>query len=159
MKKKQVSNIVKEFSEMTPLLLAVVSDAPESNSIEVIKLLLDKSANLSAVDFNKNSILHLAVKHNKLEIIKYFQDILTPFLFEANKEGQTPFAIAQESNFSEIQSFLNSIADNPNNNRNLEEELNELIESTNQQKNKKKKKGNNKNAKDEVRLLNSAVYQ
>jgi hypothetical protein len=154
-----VSNIVKEFSDMTPILLAVVSDAPESNSIEVIKHLQDKNANLSAVDFNKNTILHLAVKHNKLEIIKYFQEILTPYLFEANKEGQTPFGIAKENNFSEIKNFLNSIAENPENNRNIEEELNELIEATNQQKNKKKKKGNKKNAKDEVRLLNSAGFQ
>ncbi len=152
--------MVKEFSEMSPILLAVVSDAPESNSIEVMKHLLEKGGvNCASVDFNKNTILHLAVKHKKLQIIKYFQDILTPFLLEANKEGHTPFAIAQESNFSEIQSFLNSIAENPENNRILEEELNELIEATNQQKNKKKKKGNKKNAKDEVRLLNSAGFQ
>lgn len=159
-RKKQISNLIKEFSEMTPLLLAVVSDSPESNSIEVIKHLLEKNANLAALDYNKNTILHLAVKHNKLEIIKYFQDQLIQFLFVANKEGQTPFTIAQENNFNEILSFLNSISTNPDDQKNIEDELNELIESTNQQKNRRKKKQNkNKGNKDEVRLLNSAAFQ
>jgi len=138
--------------------LAIVSDAPESSSIEVIKYLIEKKANLSAIDFNKNTILHLAVKHNKLEIIKFFQDLFIEFLFIANKEGQTPFAVAQENNNTEILSFLNSILGNSDTQKNIEEDLNELIESVNKQKNRRKKKTKNKGDKDELRLLNSAAF-
>ena len=141
---------------MTPLLLSVVSDAPENFSIEIIHLLIEKNANFQAVDYNKNTFLHLAVKFNKLNIIKHFSEKILQFLYSTNKDGQTPIGLAQEIHNVDILNFLSTLIQSPV--KNIEEELNELIEMTNKQANKKKHKNKNKD-KDEIRLLNSSNFQ
>lgn len=142
---------------MTPLLLAVVSDAPEDMSIEVMKFLLEKNANINSVDYNKNTFLHLAVRYNKFGIIKHFVDYIPQFIGLANRDGETPLAIAQESGLNDIINFLKSNFVQEQKEKNIEEELNQLIELNNLQRNKKKKQKQKKD-KDEIRLLNSSEF-
>ena len=51
--------------DLTPFLLAVIHGATET-----AELLLDRGANLLALDFAHNSCLHLAVMHKQVEMVQ-----------------------------------------------------------------------------------------
>jgi hypothetical protein len=137
---KQFS-MTKDFSDFTPAHLTISSEFnSQDDSIEIIKILMKYKADFNTIDFNKNNILHLAARFNKLRIVKFILEELGSFkhmLNELNKEGQTPVAIAQTLNHNDILNYLeNSVSSKTN----IDDELLELIEE-NSNKNKKKKKG------------------
>lgn len=155
---KHFSQLSKEFSDITPVHLCIVSDIAEEDTIEILKLLHLYEANFTLTDFAKNNILHFAAKNNKLETAKFILENLKfgNLVNDLNKDGQTPIAITQNE---EITQYLQSVGGGDTN-KNYEE-LIELLETTSvKDKNKKKKKGK-KNINDEIGmpLLNSTEFQ
>jgi ankyrin repeat protein len=142
----------KEFTDFTPLHLAVVSEAPEDYSIHAIKLLHKSGANFDATDFAMNNVLHLAVKFNKLNILKFLVDKLNLYNEGINKEGHTPVGIASELGNQSICEYLQSYS---NRDSNVDDLLNELEQGKKKKQPQKKKK---KEAKDEI-LLGSTEYE
>lgn len=149
-KTKQFS-LQKEFADFTPIHLALVNDfISEDDSIEVMKLLYRYKCDMNAVDWNKNNILHLAVKFNKKRIVKY---IMEDFKFldmneVANKDGQTPVAIAKTIESNYLFNYLQGFSKSSEAVGDLEEELLELIESTGNKNKKKNKKDKKKKGED-----------
>ena len=60
---------VKNMMDLTPFLLAVIHGAKET-----AELLLDRGANLLALDFAHNSCLHLAVMHKQVAMVQLLLD-------------------------------------------------------------------------------------
>jgi ankyrin repeat protein len=142
----------KEFTDFTPLLLSIVSDAPEDYSIHIIKLLHKYGANFETTDFAMNNILHLAVKYNKLAIIKFLVEKLNLYNEGINKGGHTPLGIASELGNTAIYEYLQVYS---NRDSNINDLINELEQGKKKKQTQKKKK---KEAKDEV-LLGSTEYE
>jgi len=143
-KTKQFS-LHKEFADFTPVHLSFSNELnSEDDSIEIIKLLQRYKGDLTTLDWNKNNILHLAVKFNKKRIVKFIlEDLKYLDMFEvSNKEGQTPIAIAKSLDNPEIFNYLQTFSKSNLVEKNLEEDLLELIEdsSAKKKKNKKNKK-------------------
>lgn len=153
-KLKQI-NVNKEFSDTTPITLAIIGEAEEETALEVVRLLVKNRGNPKLSDANKNNILHLTVKYNRPAILKYLIENLqlSDLLKDLNKEGQTPVAVAQSSNQSETVDYLSSLLDD----KNIESELLEMYENSEKQKaTKKKKKQKSENT---IGLLNSIGYE
>lgn len=153
-KLKQI-NLNKEFSDTTPLTLAIVGEVDEETALEVVKLLIKNCGDPKLSDANKNNILHLTVKYNRPAILKYLIENLqlSDLLKDLNKEGQTPVAIAQSSNQPETVNYLSSLLDD----KNIENELLEMYENSEKQKaGKKKKKQKSENT---IGLLNSVGFE
>lgn len=151
-------NLIKEYTDATPLLLTIMNEnLNEDEIIDIIRILQTRKVDFTAVDYNKNNILHLAVRFNRFRVVKYIVEELGNFSYtnENNKEGQTPISLAQFLNLNNILEYLRN---NTNENaQHIEEELLELIESTNS-KPKKTKKNKKKKTEDNI-LLNSTEYQ
>ena len=139
--KNKHSGFIKEYTGLTPISLAILSEiAKEDDVIKIIKLLHEGKCSLKESDFLGNNLLHIAVKGGKLNVIKFLIDELNgkQLAIETNKEGQTPMAIAQSLNKKEIIDYLKEkteIVDEK-----LEEDLLELIESSHKKKKERKKK-------------------
>ena len=145
-KTKQFS-LQKEFTDFTPLHLSFANDLiSEDDQIEVIKLLHRYKSELTSLDWNRNNILHLAVKFNKKRIVKFIlEDLKLVDMNEvSNKEGQTAMAIAKSMEANEIFNYLQSFSKSSQTGNDLEEELLELIENTSNKKKKKNKKDKKK---------------
>ena len=145
-KTKQFS-LQKEFTDFTPLHLSFANDLiSEDDQIEVIKLLHRYKSELTSLDWNRNNILHLAVKFNKKRIVKFIlEDMKLVDMNEvSNKEGQTAMAIAKSMEANEIFNYLQSFSKSSQTGNDLEEELLELIENTSNKKKKKNKKDKKK---------------
>ena len=147
----------KEFTDYTPIFLAIASEiAKEDESIECIKILNEAKCNLDQKDFEKNNILHIAVKNKKIKILKFLIENLDlkNLINETNKKGQTPSGIAINEGFSEITEYLKSynVLD-----ENLQKDLEDLINEEEGKKKKGKKK--KKKDKEKFNLLNSTEYQ
>ena len=68
LKKDEKSCMCLEFSDFTPLMLAVVS--PHQN-LEVIELFILHCANLKAIDCHNNNLVHLAVMYSNNKVLDY----------------------------------------------------------------------------------------
>ena len=150
----------KEYQGLYPPMLGVVSDISDDTTVKILKILNNYNCKLKNCDNNKDNIIHLATKNKKILTVKYLIDELNlnSLLNENNKDGYTPLSLAQHLN-NEI--FINYFSDREKiNEKEVEENVKELIEESNQikDKNEKKKKKKNKNN-DEPALLNSTEYE
>ena len=147
----------KEFTNFTPIFLAIASEiAKEEESIECIKILNEAKCNLEQKDFDRNNILHVAVKNKKIKILKFLVENLDlkSLINETNKKGQTPSGIAINEGFNEISEYLKSY-------NVIDESLKKDLEDLINEEEGKKKKGKKKKKKDKEKfnLLNSSEYQ
>ena len=140
----------KEYTNYTPIFLAIASEiAKEEDSIECIKILNNFKCNLiESKDFEKNNILHIAVKNKKIKILKFLIENLDlkSLINETNKKGQTPNGIAINEGFNDIIEYLNNFNVI---NEDLQKDLEALIneeEEKGKKKGKKKKKKKKKNS-------------
>ena len=153
----------KEYTGCTPSLLAVVGPSGDKDTLEILKILNNYDTKFTAIDYNKNNILHLATKNSKIETAKYICNELglKNLNNENNSEGYTPFSLAQHMN---NETFINFFYDiNKDDEKRIEEDLKELLADSEKRdakenKNKKKKK-KGKNNDDIPVLLNSTEYQ
>jgi len=147
-KTKQYS-LQKEFADFTPVHLALNDFNSEDDSIEILKFLERYKCDMSAVDWNRNTILHLAVKFNKKRVVKFIlEDLkLVEMIDVLNKEGQTAAAVAKSIEANDILSYLESFSSNTQASKDLDQDLLDLIEntSTNKKKTKKEKKKKQEN--------------
>ena len=152
----------KEYSGLTPSMLSVVGPINDLETVKILKILNNYNCKFKGVDHNKDNILHLATKNKKIETAKYLVDELDMkgLMGDNNREGYTPMSLAQHLN-NEI--FINYFSDKEKvDEKEIEENLKELIDESNKIKdknNKRKKKKNNKNKDDEPFTLNSSEYQ
>ena len=153
--------LVKEFTGLTPCMLAIVGPCSDLQTIDVLKKLINYNAKFDALDLNKDNLLHLATKNKKIETAKYLIDQLNlkNLLNETNKEGQTPLSLAQHLKDNDFTSYYNEKTGVDE--KEIEENLKELInESNKSNKNYNKKKKNKKNKNNEtITLLNTTEYQ
>ena len=153
-------NIPKEFAGCTPALLAMAGPSSDEKTLEILKILKNHGANFEANDFNKDNLLHIATKNRKINSAKYLLDelILKNLVNESNKDGYTPFTLAQHLNDDAFISYYSE--KNKIDEKEIEENLKELIlDSDNKVKQSKKSKKNKKKAKNEPTLLNTSEYQ
>ena len=150
----------KEYLGLTPVMLAVVGNISDENTVKILKILNNYNCKFTGFDHNKDNILHLATKNKKIETAKYLVDELNlkELMGNTNKDGNTPLSLAQKLN-NEI--FINYYSDKEKiDEKQIEENLKELINESNKIKDKynKKKSKKNKNQ-DEPSLLNSTEYE
>ena len=150
----------KEYLGLTPAMLAVVGNISDENTVKILKILNNYNCKFTGFDHNKDNILHLATKNKKIETAKYLVDELNlkELMGNTNKDGNTPLSLAQKLN-NEI--FINYYSDKEKiDEKQIEENLKELINESNKIKDKynKKKSKKNKNQ-DEPSLLNSTEYE
>ena len=150
----------KEYLGLTPVMLAVVGNVSDENTVKILKILNNYNCKFTGFDHNKDNILHLATKNKKIETAKYLVDELNlkELMGNTNKDGNTPLSLAQKLN-NEI--FINYYSDKEKiDEKQIEENLKELINESNKIKDKynKKKSKKNKNQ-DEPSLLNSTEYE
>ena len=161
-KKSKVGRVgySKEYLGLTPAMLAVVGNISDENTVKILKILNNYNCKFTGFDHNKDNILHLATKNKKIETAKYLVDELNlkELMGNTNKDGNTPLSLAQKLN-NEI--FINYYSDKEKiDEKQIEENLKELINESNKIKDKynKKKSKKNKNQ-DEPSLLNSTEYE
>jgi ankyrin repeat protein len=147
----------KEFTNFTPIFLAIASEiAKEEESIECIKILNEAKCNLEMKDFDRNNILHVAVKNKKIKILKFLVENLDlkSLINETNKKGQTPSGIAINEGFNEISEYLKSYnVIDENLQKDLEDLINEEEGKKKKGKKKKKKKKENKKQKEKINKI------
>ena len=152
----------KEYPGLTPAMLCVVGPIKDEDTVKILKILNNYNCKFKGYDNNKDNLLHLATKNNKIETAKFLVDELDMknLLGENNKDNYTPMTLAQHLN-NEI--FINYFNDKEKvDEKKIEENLKDLINESNnikdKDKNNKKKKKKNK-ANDEPITLNSSEYQ
>ena len=167
-KSKTTVKFFKEYTGLTPAMLAIVSNISDENTVNILKILNNHNAKFKGCDAFKDNLLHLAVKNNKINTVKYLIDELNLIflLDEKNKDEYTPISLAQhlsnESNESN-EIFINYFSEKQNIDekqieKNVTELLNEsnMIKNKNSNNNKKKKKKKNE---DNIPLFNSIEYE
>ena len=122
-KTKQYS-LHKEFADFTPVHLGLNDFNSEDDSIEILKLLQRYNCDMSALDWNRNNILHLAVKFNKKRVVKFILEDLKflDMIDLSNKEGQTAIAIAKSMDADDILSYLQTFSQSSQANKDLDQE-------------------------------------
>ena len=150
----------KEYLGLTLPMLAVVGNNNDEITVNILKILKNYNAKFKGCDHNKDNILHLSTRNKKINTVKYIVDELNlkELMNETNKDGFTPFSLAQNLN-NEI--FINYYSDKEKKEEQpVDEIIKELINESNiiKDKNNKKKKKKNKNQ-DEPSLLNSTEYE
>ena len=120
----------KEFTGCTPPLLAVVGPSSDKDTLQILKILKNYGAKFTAIDCNKNNILHLATKDNKIETAKYICDELglKNLNNENNKDGYTPLSLAQHMNNEIFITYFCNI--NEDDEKKIEENWKELLEDS-----------------------------
>ena len=167
-KSKTTVKFFKEYTGLTPAMLAIVSNISDENTVNILKILNNHNAKFKGCDAFKDNLLHLAVKNNKINTVKYLIDELNLIFLmdEKNKDEYTPISLAQhlsnESNESN-EIFINYFSEKQNIDekqieKNVTELLNEsnMIKNKNSNNNKKKKKKKNE---DNIPLFNSTEYE
>ena len=151
----------REFSGMTPPLLVCASPISDQQTIKILKILEDYKANLEMKDSNEDNIIHITIKSKKIQTLKFLINSLDlkDIMNDTNNDNMTPYAIAQKMKCEEIITFLNGYGKLDE--KQIEENLKELIEDSNHRANKanKNKKKGKKNKNDFPFLLNSSEYQ
>ena len=134
-------NILKEFQGCTPCLLAVEGPSSDATTLETLKILKNYKCNFEVNDFNEDNILHLATKAKKIETAKFIIDTLKlkDLLGEVNKDKYTPLSLAQHLNNDAFITYYCDI--NEIDEKEIQNNLNELIESSKATSNKQNKKG------------------
>jgi hypothetical protein len=83
----------------TPLNLAIAkSDAESPESLKVIRKLIHATKNIDVQNQHGNTLLHLAIAQNKMEIFRILLREAKPNINLSNKAGQTPLALAKDNN-------------------------------------------------------------
>ena len=154
--KKKHMSLIKEYSGFNAVTLAIAGDANDDTTIEVMKILDGYKVN-EDVDFKENNMLHIAARFDKLGVVKHIiEDLdMERLAKDTNKDGQTPYSVAESVNAKAICDYLRNNTEKDN--KELEDDLKELIESGT--KSKKKKKQNKGKKDDGLGLLNSSDYQ
>lgn len=121
-------------------MLAIAGETTDNNTLEIVKLLIKNGQNSKrdSYDFEGNSPLHLAVRNNKIQVVRYLVEECKYSLEECNNDGHSPFSLAQISNNKDIINYLKTFEKSSTN----IDDLLELIENPklkNQKKGKKKK--------------------
>jgi hypothetical protein len=124
----------KEFSGCTPLLLAV-----HRSSLETIRKLLESGAKISATDWSKNTVLHLAVLMQRVEVVKELIDLPGIDVQARNSRGETPLSIAKEKGLTDIEALLSEKIQDTSE-LIAEELINELLEEESKKTKKKPKR-------------------
>ena len=142
----------KEYTGCTPSMLAIVGPTSDEYTLDVLKTLKEYGAIFDISNWNKDNILHLATKNDKLNCAKYICDELglNNLANDINNDGHTPLSLAQHLNKDEFIKYFNEI--NLDEKKKIEENLNELLaESVKKEPTKKgkKKKGKKKGKKDD----------
>eukprot|EP00358_Blepharisma_japonicum_P006624 CAMPEP_0202941764 /NCGR_PEP_ID=MMETSP1395-20130829/1903_1 /ASSEMBLY_ACC=CAM_ASM_000871 /TAXON_ID=5961 /ORGANISM="Blepharisma japonicum, Strain Stock R1072" /LENGTH=370 /DNA_ID=CAMNT_0049637305 /DNA_START=323 /DNA_END=1435 /DNA_ORIENTATION=- len=123
----------KEYFGFTPLLLAAAR-----SGVDIITELVSHGANTNAVDWQKNTALHLAVKRNDPEVAEYFCKIPNFDLNARNQLGQTALSLAKEKNFELVDKVLSNYVQDSS--QQMADELFNLLSKEEDKKNKKKQK-------------------
>lgn len=76
------------------------------DNADIVRLLIDKGANINVVDENKNSILHKAIFQDKLNIVKLLLSLSLKFADTKNNDGDTPLHKASMFSFVDIMKEL-----------------------------------------------------
>ncbi|XP_044763588.1 uncharacterized protein LOC123320356 [Coccinella septempunctata] len=80
---------IANINNYTPLQLAVINNV----SVDIVKVLLEYNADLSVLDSEGNNVLHLAVEHNRTDLVRIFLDQLESSKLDINcfnYDGLTP---------------------------------------------------------------------
>ena len=150
--KKNKLSFNKEYTGCTPALLAIIGPASDEYTLDVLKYLKEFGAKFDISMWNKENILHLAVKNNKLECAKYICEELKlkNLVNDTNKDGYTPLSLAQHLNNEKFISYFDDIIQEEE--KKIEENLKELLAESNKKettKKGKKKKGKKKGKNDD----------
>ena len=164
-KSKTTVKFFKEYTGLTPAMLAIVSNISDENTVNILKILNNHNAKFKGCDAFKDNLLHLAVKNNKINTVKYLIDELNLIFLmdEKNKDEYTPISLAQHLSNESNEIFINYFSEKQNIDekqieKNVTELLNEsnMIKNKNSNNNKKKKKKKNE---DNIPLFNSTEYE
>ena len=154
----------KEYTGFTPCMLSVCSPlSSDTQTVEVLKIFKNyNNINYDLHDFNKDNLLHLAIKSKKIETAKYLVEALDlkKLLNEVNKEGYSPLSLSQHLNQNDFISYFIEITGIDE--QKIQESVEELIQESQVKQskdNKKKKKKKKNNDNDIPSLLNSTEYQ
>ena len=114
-------------------MLAIVSNISDENTVNILKILNNHNAKFKGCDAFKDNLLHLAVKNNKINTVKYLIDELNLIFLmdEKNKDEYTPISLAQhlsnESNESN-EIFINYFSEKQNiDEKQIEKNVTELL--------------------------------
>eukprot|EP00830_Metopus_es_P017697 TRINITY_DN5912_c0_g1_i1.p1 TRINITY_DN5912_c0_g1~~TRINITY_DN5912_c0_g1_i1.p1 ORF type:complete len:191 (-),score=27.02 TRINITY_DN5912_c0_g1_i1:134-706(-) len=103
------TGFVKEFSGYTPLMLAVTLG---EQNFEFVRTLIEVAKScVNEVDYQGNTLLHLAVKYNSLSIVKYLLGLKRIDPFARNSKGETAASLAKCCDFKEIYAVFSSCND------------------------------------------------
>lgn len=94
----------KDDDDDTPLHLAT-----KDENIEVMKLLLQKRAQLDAKDKNGYTPLHLASSLGHLEVVKCLVEKGARIDVQDDKEGRTPYFLAVKNDHTDVVNYLTAI--------------------------------------------------
>ena len=59
--------------------------------------MIENGAKCDCVDSNKNTLLHIIVKENKLEALEYMKTVKESGLLERNSKGETALSICSDT--------------------------------------------------------------
>ena len=155
-------SLLKELAGSTPTFLAISGLSSDEKTVEILKILKNFGAKFNTNDYNKDNLLHIATKTKKIKTAKYLLDELKlkNLVGESNREGYTPLSLAQHLNNDIFISYYNE--KNEIDEKEIQENLKELIEDSANRVNKQSKKGKKNKKKgnlDIPSLLNSNEYQ
>ena len=149
----------REYSGLTPAMLSIVGPIKDEETVKILKILNNFNCKFKGSDYYKDNLLHLATKNKKIETAKYLVDELNMknLMEENNKDNYTPMTLAQHLN-NEI--FINYFSEKEKvDEKEIEENLKELINESNMIKDKNNKK-NKKNKKNNEQInLDVSEYQ
>lgn len=133
-------------------MLCILSESSDKETLEVAKLLLNKEGiERNCVDHDMNSIMHLAVRSRKLEVVKYLVEEMKFPVDELNSDGKSAIAIAKDYGFNEIEQYLSKF----NNSESQIQILEELMSYINESDKKKGKKGKKKKKNADIGMMTS----
>ncbi|RIA84952.1 ankyrin repeat-containing domain protein [Glomus cerebriforme] len=99
---------IKEDKVYFPLLLCLLTQNQQSG-LEMATILLENGATPSQLDYNYNSILHLAVRTGKTQFVKLFFDVdpkSSQIINSLNSSFESPLYLAVANNHLEITELL-----------------------------------------------------
>ena len=138
----------KEYTGFTPCMLAIIGPCSDTQTIDILKTLKNYGANFDLYDFNRDNLLHLCTKNKKIETAKFLIENLklNHLLNETNKDGYTPLSLSQHLKNEDFISYFgeNNDIDEKQIEQNVMDLINESDNQANKGGNKKKKKNKKK---------------